>query len=68
MIFRERRGEKQGGKEREKEAAMYERNSDWLPPVCAPSGDQTGSTGTGPDWESDLHPFELQAAKPPGQG
>ena len=31
-----------------------EKNTDWLPPVHAPTKDQTFNQGMCPDWESNL--------------
>ena len=42
---------------REREISMGERNINQLPPVWAPTGDQTHSLGVCPDWESNPQHF-----------
>ena len=49
---------------------MWEENIDWLPPVYAPTGDQTRNLGTCPDQELNPQPFgawDDAPTKYPGQ-
>ena len=39
---------------------VRKRNIDWLPPVCALTGDQTRNLGICPDWGLNLPPFGVQ--------
>ena len=43
--------------EKGREISMSERNINWLPPVCTPTGDQTHNLGMCPDWGLNLQPF-----------
>ena len=48
----------------ERETSMWERNSHWLPPICAPTRDRTHKLGMCPDWGSKLQPFRVQEVAP----
>ena len=48
--------EEKGGRKRNR----HERNIDWLPLICALTGDWTCNPGMCADWESNLRPFTLQ--------
>ena len=60
----EREREKKKEKKEKKKTSVWERNIDWLPPICAPTWDQTHNLGMCPDWGSN----RLQPTEPPGQG
>ena len=67
------KGEGEGGKERgEREKGERERETDWLPPVCTPTGDWTHNLGMCPDWESNhsllVYGKIFQPTEPPSQG
>ena len=66
---RGRRGEREEAGERERvggerEKHQCERNIDWLPPICAPTGDWTCNWGMSPDQELDQQPFSAQNDAP----
>ena len=48
------------GRGREGEKHQCERETDWMPLVCAPTGDRTHNLGVCPDGESNLRPFALR--------
>ena len=66
--FREGKREQGGGRE----TVVWERNTDWLPPVHALTRDQTHHLGMCSDGEPILQPLVpgmlLQPTGPPGQG
>ena len=41
-----------------------QRNTDWSPPVCAPTKGQSCNLGVLPDWESNPQPFGVQDEAP----
>ena len=49
-----------GGRKRNRETSMCERNIDGLPLAGALAGDQTYNPGMCPDWELNWRPFGLQ--------
>ena len=51
--------ERKGETDRHRETSMWERNIDWLPPVCAPNGDWTHNLGTCPDQELNPQPLGM---------
>ena len=57
------------GRLRERGTRMWERNVDWLPPICTPSGDRTCNLGICPEQGSSKPPLGaetmLQLTEPP---
>ena len=55
---------REGGGEQEErergETLMWEKNIDWLPPVCTPTLDQIHNLGMCSDRELNLQPFGTQ--------
>ena len=49
--------EREGGRETDRH--QYERNFDWLPPICTQTGDQTCNLSMYPDQESNLQSFAV---------
>lgn len=61
-------GRKEGGREKEREASVFERNIDLLPPEHSPIGDATWNLDMCPDPASNLQPLRagmmLQPTEP----
>ena len=57
MFIDLREGERERERRRERETLMWEKNVDWLLPMCAPAEDQIRSLGVCPDWGSNTRPF-----------